>query len=88
MTRKYRVASLAIMSRRFGILNPGTLDLITRRTIKANARRSGVSVFSGRVSAAMSVYLRLFQRTIQEGDARIRDIVGSTLNKQAQVICV
>lgn len=40
ITRKYRVASLAMISKRFGILGPDSFDVITRKIVNENARKS------------------------------------------------
>jgi hypothetical protein len=46
MTRKYRVASLAIISKIPGILGPGFLDITAKKMINENTRKSDLSVSS------------------------------------------
>lgn len=45
MTKKNRVASIAIVLKRGGTLRPGILDLAAKNIISENARKSGVSAW-------------------------------------------
>jgi hypothetical protein len=72
ITRKYRVASSAMVLKTIGILSPHASDFIARTTITENARRSDPCAFSAE-SVFSNLNSRRFPRTIEEGDADSRD---------------
>ena len=66
ITRKYRVASSAIVSRIEGILNLDDLDVIAKKIVNENARKSGLYASSAWLTPPV-LNLRVLH-TIEEGN--------------------
>lgn len=73
MKRKYRVASSAMVLKIVGSLSPALFDRVIKKMVDQKARKSEVSGFSaGSVPPGLDP--RPPPRTIEEGDACVRDL--------------
>ena len=72
ITRKYSVASSAMVFKIDGILSPCTSDLMAKKTINKNARRSGSFTFLR--SQRPKFRFRRYPLTVEEGDADSRNL--------------
>ena len=87
ITRKYRVASSAMVPKIVGILSPGVVHRVAKKIVSENASRSGVSIVpAGSVPYGLSSWEK--SRTIEKGDARICNLYGSMPDKETQAVCV
>jgi hypothetical protein len=73
ITRKYHVASSAMLSKIVGTLSPGTLDFLAEKIINENARESDVYISSA-ASALPGPDPRRLRHTVEEGYACICDL--------------
>ena len=85
ITRKYRMASLAMTSKRLGNPSPGIFDFFAKKITSENARQSEVCIYS----AGSAVWrFEMISHTVKERDTRIHEMVDSMRDKHTQVICV
>jgi hypothetical protein len=86
ITRKYRVASFAIIFQRLGKSSPRVFDLFAKKMISENTRESEVHVI--REVSTMEIRFVLPRLTVEDIDPGIRNVYRSMGHNHTQTVCV
>ena len=86
MTKKYRVESFAMVSKRSGIPRSRVFSLAVKKITSENARKSGQARV-GLGSVPTSRDSRQFPRTIKEDEGRGCNLQGPMLFEGTQAVC-